>query len=117
MEELIILPRLSHTHADRVFLDKFNSPVSLKQQQIRRWLVYHKHTTDFLFYYTSNWEIRHRYKLSGMLCCVVGQVVPCISKAYGAFTCNGYAVLEERTVTLNCLHSTVTSLHFRICPW
>lgn len=67
-EELIILPKLSHTHADRVFLDKFNSPVSLKQQQIRKWLVYHRHTTQFLFYYTRNWEIRHRYKLSGMLC-------------------------------------------------
>ena len=34
--------------------------------------------------------------LSGMLCCVIGQVVPCISKAHGGFICFGYAVLEEQ---------------------
>lgn len=67
-EELIILPRISHTHADRVFLDKFNSPVSLKQRQIRKWLAYQRHTTEFLFYYTTNWEMRHGYNWLGCCC-------------------------------------------------
>ena len=68
-EELIILPRISHTHADRVFLDKFNSPVSLKKRQIRKWLAYHRHTTEFLFYYTRNWEMGHGYIVWDVMLC------------------------------------------------
>jgi len=48
--------------------------------------------------------------LSGMLCFAIGKVVPCISKAHGAFICNGYAVLEEQTVWgSQCKHFYVVS--------
>lgn len=77
-EELIILPRLSHTHADKVFLDKFNSPVSLKQRQIRKWLAYHRHTTEFLFYYIETGK-------SGMDTSCLGCYVVSMGKWYPVF--------------------------------